>query len=84
MPKTNYNKEDLALEQLDNACKLFLAAQYVSAISLGGCSENLTEGLIKGRDEKPFSIWHKHFVRFRSNQMGENTPSDAEIFRELN
>lgn len=84
MPKTLYNKENLALEQLDNACKLFLTGQYVSAISLGGCSESLTEGLIKDRDEKPFSIWHINFVRFRRNRMGKTTPSNAEILKELN
>lgn len=54
MSKIIHNKEELAHEQLDIVCKLFLGEQYVFAISLGGCSESLSEELIRYKKKEPF------------------------------
>lgn len=84
MPKTAHNKKQLALEQLNYACKLFLQGEHISAISLGGCSESLAEEIIKAKDEKPGSDWIIRFIRFLRERSGKASPSDRDIMREVN
>lgn len=84
MPKATYNKKQLALEQLNCACELYLEGEYVSAISLGGCSEGLAEQIISANCEKPGSDWTTRFIRFLREHSGKYSPSNEEILREVN
>jgi hypothetical protein len=84
MPKSTHNKKQLALEQLNCACELFLEGKYVSAISLGGCSESLAEQIVNAGGEKPGSDWTIRFIRFFRERSGKDSPSNKEIMRRVN
>lgn len=84
MPKAPHNKKQLALEQLNCACQLYLAGEYVSAISLGGCSEGLAEQIIDAKGETSGSDWTIRFMRFLRERSGKCTPSSNEILQEVN
>lgn len=83
MPKELFNKEEIAITQLDTACKLFLEGHFISAASLGGCAESLTEGLVRKRNIDP-TKWKTGFIKSLCEKRKKQTPPNQAILKEVN
>ena len=87
--KQKISKVDIVCAQINRACELHLAGDFVGSLTLGGSAESLGSGLVLSRKAKDKSqntwseIWLEKFIRFWNEKKGMQSPSKDVIYREL-
>ncbi|WGK61867.1 hypothetical protein QAO71_01000 [Halopseudomonas sp. SMJS2] len=73
------SKANISREQINKACDLHLAGEYICSLTLAGSSDSLTHELNQGRGQDSGDSWHIKFIRFWREKSGLPSPSKREI-----